>query len=436
MKIPLVAVIGRPNVGKSSLFNRFLKKRIAIVDDEPGITRDRNYSLGDWAGREFFLIDTGGMVPGTKKSMEKTVLEQSQIAIDEADLIVMVVDCQTGPDETDEKIAVRLRQSGQKVLLLGNKADNEYLENERFQFDRLGLGEAMPVSATTGRGIGEALDSIVGLLPAADEADGSPDIIRIAVIGRPNVGKSSFINRLIGKERTIVSATPGTTRDAVDTPYEINGKKYILIDTAGLRRKVRVTEDVEYYTTLRTLHAIENCHVAIILIDGIEGLTVQDMKIIEDAVNARRGVILAVNKWDLVEKDGRTSDRYTERIRELAKTFDYMPIIYISCLTGQRVSRAIESVEKVYENWNRTVPTSELNQVLEEIVTKQPPAAVRGKYIKLNYATQSENRPPTFIIFSNFPALIQRSYLRYIENQIRLKFEFEGTPLRIKIRRK
>ncbi len=436
MKTPLVAVIGRPNVGKSSLFNRFLKKRMAVVNNESGITRDRNYALCDWAGRDFFLIDTGGMVPGTKKSMEKIVLEQSEVAVAEADLILLIVDCQTGPDGIDEKIARLLIASGKSILLLANKADNEFLENERFQFERLGLGEPLPISATTGRGVGEVLDKIVECLPATDGTETATDNIRIAVIGRPNVGKSSFINKLIGQERVIVSALPGTTRDAIDTLFEINGKKYTLIDTAGLRRKVRVTEDVEYYTTLRTLRAIENSHIAIILIDAIEGLTVQDMKIIEDAVDARRGVILAVNKWDLVEKDGKTADQYSVRIKELAKTFDYIPIIFISCLTGQRVNKTIEIIDKVHENWNRTLSTSSLNEFIEEAVNKQPPAAARGKYIKFYYVTQTESCPPTFLFFCNYPMLLQRSYLRYIENQLRLKFQFEGTPLRIKIRKK
>jgi GTPase len=436
MNYPLVALIGRPNVGKSSLFNRFLKNRIAIVDDAPGITRDRNYALCDWAGRYFYLIDTGGMIPGSKRGIEKMVLEQSETAVAQADLVVLIVDCQTGPDDVDEKIAARLLKSQKKVILLANKADNEVLENERFQFARLGLGEPLPVAATVGLGIGEALDEIVGLLPEATAEKEEAETIRIAVIGRPNVGKSSFINRLIGQERVIVSPVPGTTRDAVDTPFEYSGKQYILMDTAGLRRKAKVSEDLEFYTTLRTLRAIESCHIAMVLVDASEGLLVQDLKVIEDAAEARRGIILAVNKWDLVEKDEKTADIFTSQIKEMARTFAYIPVIYISCLTGQRVAKTISFVDKVFENWNREIPTAELNNLVEEIVRKQPPAAARGKHIKINYASQAGNRPPAFLFFSNFPELIQKSYLRYIENQLREHFDFEGIPILIKFRKK
>jgi len=436
MNYPLVALIGRPNVGKSSLFNRFLKKRLAIVDDAPGITRDRNYALCDWAGRYFYLIDTGGMIPGSKRGIEKLVLEQSETAVAQADLVVLIVDCQTGPDSVDEKIAARLLKSEKKVILLANKADNAILENERFQFERLGLGEPLPVAATVGLGVGEVLDEIVRRLPEATAEKEVTEAIRIAVIGRPNVGKSSFINRLIGQERVIVSPVPGTTRDAVDTPFEYNGKEYMLLDTAGLRRKAKVSEDLEFYTTLRTLRAIESCHIAMVLVDASEGLLVQDLKVIEDAAEARRGIILAVNKWDLVEKDEKTADIFTSQIKEMTGTFAFIPVIYISCLTGQRVTKTISMVDKVFENWNREIPTAELNKMVEEMVRRQPPAAARGKHIKINYASQAGNRPPTFLFFSNFPELIQKSYLRYIENQLREQYDFEGIPLLIKFRKK
>ena len=430
MSTPLVAIIGRPNVGKSSVFNRFLRKKLAIVDDTPGVTRDRNYSLCDWAGREFYLIDTGGMIPNTKTGINRMVLEQSEIAIDEADLIVFIVDSRTGPDEVDEKIAARLQKSGKKVLLVANKADNDTQEYERFQFMRLGLGEPLAVSATVGRNIGEALDRVVELLPETEGEEEDSEAIRIAVIGKPNVGKSMFINRLIGEERAIVSPVPGTTRDAVDTPFELDGKKYVLIDTAGLRKKAKVREDIEYFTTLRTLRAIESCHVALVLVDASQGLTVQDLKVIEDAVEARKGIVMAVNKWDLIEKDERTSDIFTIQIRDFARTISYLPIIYISALTGQRVLKTITMVDHIYENWRREIATPELNNFLEEITQKQPPAAVQGKYIKLFYVTQGGVRPPTFMFFCNQPSLLQKSYLRYIENQFRARYDFEGIPVR------
>lgn len=436
MSLPLVAIIGRPNVGKSSLFNRFLRKRLAIVDDTPGVTRDRNYARCEWTGKEFYLVDTGGMIPDSKGAIERMVLSQAETAIDQANPIVFVVDCQTGPDSTEQKIAGSLLKAGKKVVVLANKADDDALAMDRFQFLKLGLGEPLPVSATGGFGIGEALDEIVDYLPDETTSAEETDEIRIAVIGRPNVGKSSFINKLIGQERVIVSPVPGTTRDAVDTPFEYEGRKYVLIDTAGLRKKSRVRDDVEFYTTLRTLRAIENCHIAIILVDASEGLLVQDMKIIEDTVHARRGIVMAVNKWDLVEKDSGTADVFSSQIKEYARTLSYIPHIYISCLTGQRVLKALAIIDSVFENWNLNVATSELNKLLEKIVARRHPAAVAGKYIKLNYVTQTGVRPPTFLFFSNFPKLIQKSYIRYLENRIRDEYNLEGVPVRIRFKKK
>jgi len=436
MNLPLVALIGRPNVGKSSLFNRFLKKRLAIVDGTPGVTRDRNYSVCEWQGREFYLVDTGGMIPNSKAGINRLVLEQSEISIAQADVVVFVVDCLSGPDEIDDKIAAILQRSGKNVLLLANKADSETKALEIYEFMRLGLGEPMAVSAAGGRNIGDALDAIVKSLPAADEKTAESSAIRIAVIGKPNVGKSLFINRLIGEERVIVSPIAGTTRDAVDTPFKFNGRDYVLIDTAGLRKKAKVKEAIEYFTTLRTLRAIESCHVAMVLVDATEGLAVQDLKVIEDAIEARRAIVMAVNKWDLVEKDDKTADIFTSQIKNFAKTISYLPVIYISALTGQRVTKTISMVDHVYENWGRRIPTPELNSFLEEIVGKQPPAAVQGKYIKLFYVTQADINPPTFVFFCNYPKSLQKSYLRYIENQLRSRYDFEGIPIRIKFRKK
>ncbi len=436
MSLPLVALIGRPNVGKSSIFNRFLNKRLAIVDDVPGVTRDRNYSICEWTGREFYLVDTGGIIPESKSGIEKMVLEQSETAIDQADLTVLIVDCQTGIDSTEEKIASRLLKAGKTVLLLANKADNETIASQKYEFMKLGLGEPLAVSAANGHGIGDALDRVVASLPDISEDVPEEDALRIAVIGKPNVGKSSFINKLIGAERVIVSPIPGTTRDAVDTPFEFEGRKYILVDTAGLRKKTKVTEDLEFYTNLRTIRAIENAHVALVLVDATQGLTVQDLKVIEDAIHARRAIVLAVNKWDLIEKDDTTADTYTRQVKEFVRTISYIPIIYTSCLTGQRVVKAISLIDKVYENWHRKIATSELNAFTEEIVKKQPPAAVKGKYIRLFYVTQTGVRPPTFLFFSNYPKLIQKSYIRYIENQLRSRYDFEGIPIRIRFKQR
>jgi GTP-binding protein len=436
MSLPLAAIIGRPNVGKSSLFNRFLKRRIAIVDDRPGITRDRNYAICEWGGREFYLIDTGGMIPGAKGQIEKMVLTQSQMAIEQADLIILVVDCQSGTDQIDEKIAGYLLKTGKKTVILANKADNEYAENESFQFQRLGLGEALAVSATVGRGIGEALDKIISLLPEKKAESQIDETIRIAVIGRPNVGKSSFINKLIGEERVLVSAAPGTTRDSVDTPFELDGRKYVLVDTAGLRRKAKVEDQLEYYTSLRTLRSIENCDVALVLIDAVEGVTMQDLKIIEDAVHARRGIVLAANKWDLIEKDSKTADTFTAYFRANAQTLSFIPVVYISSLTGQRVAKTINEINRVYANWSREIPTPELNQLIEELTQKQPPAAIRRKFVKILYGTQVGVRPPSFVFFANHPESLQKSYLRYLENKIRERYDFAGVPMRMKFKKR
>lgn len=437
MSLSTVAIIGRPNVGKSSLFNRFLQKKIAVVDEIPGVTRDRNYSICDWAGREFYLIDTGGIVPNSTDLMEKLITDQTDFAIFESDLILFLVDSLTGVDTVDLKIARSLKKAGRNCLLIANKADDEVIDLQAFEFMKLGLGEPILVSATGGRGIGELLDIIVDNLPKDEktlESDEKP--IRIAVIGRPNVGKSSFINKLIGQDRLIVTPIAGTTRDAVDTPFEFEGQKYTLIDTAGLRRKYKVTENIEFYTNLRTDKALESCDVAVIIVDATEKVSSQDQKVLDKVMSARRPAVLVVNKWDLIEKDSFTADKYTKDINDIISKYSFLPIIYISAVSGQRVSKVINLVYNVHLENHKKISTSELNDFLQKAVKKTHPPARKAKYIKLNYVIQSEVAPPTFIFFSNYPEFIDKSYINYLHNQLRKSFGFEGIPIRLKFKKK
>lgn len=437
MRIPVVSIIGRPNVGKSSLFNRLLKKKLAVVDEKPGVTRDRNYAICEWNGVEFYLIDTGGIVPDSSNLMEKLITDQTDFAINESELVIFIVDTQIGADSIDMKIARRLNKAKKKSLLVANKTDNEQLELEVYDFLKLGLGDAIPISAMKGLGIGELLDKITAFLPKEEKEDKAPDdTIRVALVGRPNVGKSSFINKLTGQLRLIVTPIAGTTRDAVDTPFEFDNQKYTLIDTAGLRRKYKVYENIEFYTNLRTDRAIESCDVAIVLVDASEGLTVQDQRILEKVFSVRRAAILAVNKWDLVEKDSFTADKYTQQINDELSKYAFLPVMYISSLTGKRVTKVMSLVKKVYEETHKRIPTSDLNNFLQQVVNKTHPPAKKGKYIKLFYVTQSEVAPPTFIFFSNFPQLIDKSYISYLQNQLRSSFGFEGVPIRLKFKKK
>jgi GTP-binding protein len=436
MTLPIVSIIGRPNVGKSSLFNRMIKKKLAVVDSQSGVTRDRNFSQCDWGGHDFYLVDTGGMVPGTDDQMEKLILEQAQIAVEEADTILFVVDCQTGITDIDARIAQTLLRTKKPVVLAVNKSDNERLDIEANNFFSLGINNLFAVSAANGRAIGDLLDEIVANLPDSEEESPREGEIRIAVVGRPNVGKSSFVNRLLGEDRHIVSDVPGTTRDTIDSPITIDGRKYVLIDTAGLRRRSKVKESIEYYTTLRTIKAIQRCDVAVILLDATEGLNFQELKIIEEVGQAYRGMVLAVNKWDIFDKDEHSAVRYARQIREAVPTYSYIPSIFISALKGKRVTKTLALVDSVYSEFTRRIPTADLNQFLEAVVKKQPPAAIQGKWIKLFYITQAETTPPTFIIFCNYPKLIQEAYMRYLMNRLRESFGFEGVPLKLKLKQR
>ena len=436
MSLPVVAIVGRPNVGKSSLFNRLIRRKLAVVDPTSGVTRDRNYAMCDWNGRDFYLIDTGGMVPDSRDAMERLIFDQAEFAIHEADLIMFVVDVQVGLDQDEEQLARKLHQVNKPIVLVANKADDENLATGTYAFAGLGLGDALAVSATVGVGTGDLLDEIVARLPEVVEDEHDEDVVRVAVLGRPNVGKSSFINALLGEQRSIVSDMAGTTRDSVDTPFEFEGRKYVLIDTAGLRRKYRVHENIEFYTNLRVTRAIDNCDIGVVLIDAVDGVTTQDQRVLQQVMDARRASVIVINKWDLIEKDSHTADKFTVAIRDKLARFSFLPIIYISALTGQRVTKVLNLVDKVNEEHHRTIPTSQLNETLRVAFERRKPPAKHGKLIQFKYVTQTETAPPTFVFFVNRPELVDKSYLHYLANQFRNSYGFEGTPIRLKCRRK
>jgi len=436
MSIPIVAIIGRPNVGKSTLFNRLLKKRIAVVDDKPGITRDRNYAFTTWNKKGFYLVDTGGYVPSSNIEIERLVKAQAEIAIAEAEMILLLVDAKVGAQSVDLEIANRMRKTQKQVLLVANKVDGINDEAEVYSLNKLGLGEAIGVSALNSRNIGDLLDEITKNLPEETIYPEKKESIKVAVIGRPNVGKSSFVNALLGKEKLIVTESPGTTRDSIDSEIEIEGQSFTLIDTAGLRRKTKITESLEYYTTLRTLRSIERCDVALILIEANMGFINQDAKIASEVFDLRKGMVIAINKWDLIEKDDKTADLYTKALRHEAPFLKFVPLIYISAKTKQRVKTVMNLILQVYAERKKRIETSELNQKLEKEIKAKPPASVKGRYIKIYYVTQTGIEPPTFVFFCNYPELLQKSYLRYLENKIREHFGFLGNPIRIKIRKR
>lgn len=436
MSLPTVAIVGRPNVGKSSLFNRFLQRRLAVVDAVSGVTRDRNYAVCDWNGIAFRLVDTGGMVPESDDEMERLIFDQAEFALNEADLILFVVDTQAGPDPIDSEIARSLHKAARTCIVVANKADNETLSQSVYDFYKLGLGEPRPVSATTGLGIGDMLDALVERLPEQATAPEVDNAIRVAVVGRPNVGKSSFINKLLGEDRLIVSPIAGTTRDSVDTLVQCDGRNYILVDTAGLRRRYRVHENIEFYTTVRTDRAIDDCDVAVVLIDAVDGLTVQDQRVLSRVLEARRAAVLAVNKWDLVEKETGTTEAFTREIEHRLAQMSFLPIVFISAATGQRLSKVMTLISRVYEQHHRRIDTPELNEFLQRAFERRKPPARERRYIQMKYIAQTEVAPPTFVIFTNHPKLIDKSYINYLHNQIRAEYGFEGVPIRLKFRRK
>jgi len=433
--LPVVAVVGRPNVGKSTFFNRVIGRRVAIVDDQPGVTRDRNFVRADWAGREFFLVDTGGVVEGSHEGMESAIRTQAMLAVDQADVILFLVDGKAGVQPLDERLAEVLRKTSTPVVLVVNKMDNLPRDDGHLEFWSLGIGTPIPVSALSGKGSGDLLDHIVSVMPDAPEEDEDEDAIRVAVVGKPNVGKSSFVNRLIGEDRVVVSEVAGTTRDPIDTLFRFHGRTLVFVDTAGLRRPTKVKDSIEYYSALRTERVVHSADVCVVLVDASEeDLHAQDVRIAQAAWDAGRGVILIANKWDLVEKETGTAAEWEKRVRARIPFLQWVPIVFTSALTGQRVRKCLDLIVEVEEERGRRIETHEVNEVLEKLVGRQPPPHHRGRRVKLKYATQVSVRPPTFAVFSNFPKAIPDHYIRYLHNGFREAWTFMGTPIRIRLR--
>ena len=435
MSKPVVAIVGRPNVGKSTLFNALAGEKIAIVKDTPGVTRDRIYAEVNWLDKEFTLIDTGGIEPDSRDVILSQMREQAQIAIDTADVILFMTDVKQGLVDSDSKVADMLRRSHKPVILVVNKVDNfNKMLPDVYEFYNLGIGDPVPISASERIGIGDMLDKVLAHFPEGAGQEEEDDRPRVAIVGKPNVGKSSIINRLIGKDRVIVSDIAGTTRDAIDTEVVRDGKEYIFIDTAGLRRKNKIKEDLERYSIIRTVAAIERSDVVILMIDAVEGVTEQDAKIAGIAHERGKGLIIAVNKWDAVEKDNHTVKEYTNKVREVLSFVPYAEIVFISALTGQRTNKLFEYIEKVIQFHSMRIQTGVLNEILMEAVAMQQPPSDKGKRLKLFYMTQVSTKPPTFVLFVNSKELMHFSYQRYIENRIRDTFGFIGTPIRMFIR--
>ncbi len=437
MSKPLVAIVGRPNVGKSMLFNKLSGKRLSIVEDVPGVTRDRLYADSDWNGREFTMVDTGGIEPKADSEILRFIREQAEIAIDLADVIVMVTDIRTGVTAADEEIASMLRRSRKPVVLVANKADSIGAEDPTlYEFYSLGLGDPIAVSAIHGHGTGDMLDACVAAFPPEEEYEQDDSVINVAIIGRPNVGKSSLTNFILGEKRVIVSDVAGTTRDAVDSFFENETGKYNFIDTAGMRKKSRVDDKIEKYSVLRAQNAIDRSDVCLILIDANDGVTEQDTKVAGMAHEAGKASIIVVNKWDAVEKDTKTMDKMRRDVMRELSFMTYAPIVFISALTGQRVDRLFELINFVYGQTSMRITTGMLNTVLEDATARVQPPTDKGRRLKIYYMTQTAIKPPQFVIFCNNSELFHFSYQRYIENQIRSVFGLEGTPVRMVIRQK
>ncbi|MCL4213398.1 MAG: ribosome biogenesis GTPase Der [Gemmatimonadales bacterium] len=432
--IPVVALVGRPNVGKSALFNRLIGDDTAIVSEEAGTTRDRHFALAQWGGRDFWLVDTGGLVEDSDLPMDVAIRRQVKEAIAEADLMLLTVDAKAGLHPSDARLVDLLRNSRKPWLLVANKVDDP-TSTDFFEFFNLGAGDPLPVSAVNGKNSGDLLDAVVRKLPAS-EGDGKSDALRVAVIGRPNVGKSSFINKLLGEERLVVSEISGTTRDSIDTPHTFHGREFIFVDTAGLRRQSKIDDGIEFYSSLRTRRAIDRSDICLLMIDATEGLHNQDLKIATLAWEAGRGLIIIVNKWDLKDKDDKTSAKFQKECAEKAPYLRFVPFLFTSALTGQRVTKVLELILEVEQERNKRITTSDVNEALTELVARRQPPQAAGREVKLNYATQVETAPPAIAVFGNHPELVQEHYVRYLHNGFREKWGFHGNPLRILMRRK
>ena len=432
---PIVAIVGRPNVGKSTLFNKLAGSDISIVKDTPGVTRDRIYADAEWLNKDFTMIDTGGIEPDTSDMMLANMREQAEIAIDTADVIIFITDVKTGLVDSDNQVAHMLRKSKKPVVLVVNKVDNPVKQQaDVFEFYNLGLGEPFPISSVNQTGIGDMLDEVIKHFPEDSPEAEEDDTPKIAIIGKPNVGKSSIINRLLGENRVIVSDIAGTTRDAIDTRIRRNGKEYIMIDTAGIRRKSRIKEDIEYYSIVRTVSAVERADIVVLVIDATEGITEQDAKIAGIAHERGKGVIVAVNKWDLIEKTDKTMNEHTKKLKEILAYMPYAEFLFISAVSGQRLNKLFDLIDMVIQYHTLRVSTGVLNDILAEAVAMQQPPTDKGRRLKIYYITQVSVKPPTFIVFVNSKKLMHYSYTRYIENKIREAFGFTGTPLRFIIR--
>jgi GTP-binding protein len=432
----IVAIVGRPNVGKSTFFNRLIEKREAIMDNMPGVTRDRHYGYAEWCGKFFTVIDTGGYVVGSEDKFESQIRKQVKLAIDEASAVIFMVDCRDGLTGFDKEFANVLRTSKKPIFVAANKADTPDKAIYAAEFYELSLGEVYPISSENGGGTGELLDALVETFPSEGVEDPNAGIPKIAIVGRPNVGKSSLLNALLGTERSIVTDEAGTTRDAIHSHYKMYGNNFILIDTAGVRKKGKVKEDIEFYSVLRSLRALEESDVCIVVIDAERGMEAQDVNLISLAERQGKGMVIMVNKWDLVEKDSKTSDKFKKDILERLAPIDYIPIMFASVITKQRIFQVIEKTVQVYENKTKKVPTAKVNDLMLPEIVRNPPPSMKGKHIQIKYITQVNARFPSFVFFCNLPQYIQRSYERFLENKLREHFDFEGVPVRLIFRKK
>lgn len=435
-KIPRVAIVGRPNVGKSTLFNRFLKKRFAIVDDLPGVTRDRNEGLVEWNGSSFYIEDTGGYLPGDEDEFIAGIREQIQQAVIDADLLLFITDAVEGITPIDKEIATLLQKANRRTILAVNKADNDMLDDSIYDFYGLGLGDPVLVSAESGRRVGDLLDNILENIPTKLSKDEDQEKVHIAIVGKPNVGKSTFVNVLLQKNKHLVSEIPGTTRDSIDSYYRYYGSDVVLIDTAGLRKRSRIDNNIEYYSVVRSLRSIDRSEVTIVLIDAIEGLTHQDKAIIKETVTRKKGLVLVVNKWDLIEIKNKDASAYEKKLRSQLGNLNFIPILMISCLHNLRVRNVIQVAFSVYKERNKRISTSEMNEILDDILRNKPPLTSETKPIKIHYITQVATSPPIFTLFTNRPKAIATNYKRFLEKKIRENFGFMGVPITLSVRRK